>query len=47
MINLPAKIQISEKKTKKKKKKASHGDRHLGMGACFHGHFFAIFLMVS
>ena len=25
----------------------SHGDRHLGMGACFHGHFFAIFLMVS
>ena len=26
---------------------SSHGDRHLGMGACFHGHFFAIFLMVS
>jgi len=26
---------------------ASHGDRHLGMGACFHGNFFAIFLMVS
>jgi len=25
----------------------SHGDRHLGMGACFHGNFFAIFLMVS
>ena len=25
----------------------SHGDRHLGMGACFHGIFFAIFLMVS
>ena len=25
----------------------SHGDRHLGMGACFHGYFFAIFLMVS
>ena len=23
----------------------SHG--HLGMGACFHGNFFAIFLMVS
>ena len=23
------------------------GDRHLGMGACFHGYFFAIFLMVS
>ena len=22
------------------------GDRHLGMGACFHGIFFAIFLMV-
>ena len=28
-------------------KKDSHGDRHLGMGACFHGNFFAIFLMVS
>lgn len=26
---------------------ASHGDRHLGMGACFHGIFLAIFLMVS
>ena len=26
---------------------SSHGDRHLGMGACFHGNFFAIFLMVS
>ena len=26
---------------------SSHGDRHLGMGACFHGIFFAIFLMVS
>ena len=25
----------------------SHGDRHLGMGACFHGNFFTIFLMVS
>ena len=25
----------------------SHGDRHLGMGTCFHGIFFAIFLMVS
>jgi len=25
----------------------SHGDRHLGMGACFHVYFFAIFLMVS
>ena len=25
----------------------SHGDRHLGMGACFHGNFFSIFLMVS
>ena len=23
------------------------GDRHLGTGACFHGIFFAIFLMVS
>ncbi len=23
---------------------SSHGDRHLGMGACFHGNFFAIFL---
>ena len=27
--------------------RSSHGDRHLGMGACFHGNFFAIFLMVS
>ena len=27
--------------------KVSHGDRHLGMGACFHGNFYAIFLMVS
>ena len=27
--------------------KGSHWDRHLGMGACFHGNFFAIFLMVS
>ena len=25
----------------------SHGDRHLGMGACFHVNFLAIFLMVS
>ena len=25
----------------------SHGDRHLGMGACFHVIFLAIFLMVS
>ena len=25
----------------------SHGDRHLGTGACFHVIFFAIFLMVS
>ena len=25
----------------------SHGDRHLGIGACFHSNFFAIFLMVS
>ena len=24
-----------------------HGDRHLGMGVCFHAIFFAIFLMVS
>ena len=44
---LPPEIQSGAVFKNALQRYCSHGDRHLGMGACFHGNFFAIFLMVS